>query len=264
MTKITTLRPGIQVSLKSTIKGNADYDRRIVEPERIEADGSKQAKWETEVRIADPEEYDAAIKVRGRARTIIRSICSQSTFGLLCPEAAAPELDEAIAEATKLVADFNAGAKLTTVGIYVLAGRFASDDAKAVRAINSEVRDLMAEMEEGVKKLDVEAIRKAASRAREMGQMLSPDAAAIVKDAITAARATATKIAAAGEQAVIQVDQKTLAALAGARTAFLDLDPAADVEAPEAGGGVAVDLMPADAFDRRVIDAPASPAFEME
>lgn len=230
----STLRPGLLVSLKTSIRGNVSYDHRDIEREHLTDDGGLVAKWETERTVADPAEYELAVKVRSKVRSVIRSTCAHSAFGLLCPQKSADELDKAITEARRIADDFNASASMTRVHVYVIGGRIAADDVEAVRAINSEVRDLLATMTEGIRSLDVSAVRDAADRARDIGRMLSPDAQTRIQGAIEAARGAARKIVKAGEQAAEEIDQRTIQRIAEARTAFLDLEPAAEIAAPAA------------------------------
>jgi hypothetical protein len=239
----STLRPGLLVSLKTSIRGNIRYDHRDIEREHLTEDGRQLAKWETERTISDPAEYEAATKVRSKARSVISSVCATSAFGLLCPEKSADNLDSAIAEARRLTEEFNAAAKLTRVRVYIIAGRIAADDAEAVRAINSEVRDLLASMAEGVRNLNVKAVRDAADRARDIGRMLSPDAQTRIQSAIDAARGAARQIVKAGEQVAREIDLQAIRRITEARTAFLDLEPAAEVAAP-AADAPAVDFEP--------------------
>jgi hypothetical protein len=240
----STLRPGLLVSLKTSIRGNVSYDHRDIERDHLTEDGSQLARWETERVISDPAEYEAATKVRSKVRSIISSVCATSAFGLLCPENAFDQLDAAIIEARKLADDFNADAKLTRVRFNVMAGRIASDDVEAVRAINGEVRDLLADMAEGIRNLDVKAVRDAADQARNIGRMLNPDAQARIQEAIDAARSTARQIVKAGDQVAQEIDQLTIRRITEARTAFLDLEPVAEVAVPAAEGR-AVDFEPA-------------------
>src|SRR5579859_5622242 len=170
----STLRPGLLVSLKTSVSGNVAYRRQNIESDHITEDGAKRARWETERTVVDPGEHDEAIKVRGKARSLITGVCSASAFGLLCPETATAELMQAVEEAQALAAEFNRSAKLTRIGVYVIAGKVAADDMQAVQAINSEVRDLLAEMESGLRNLDVKTVRDAANKAKGIGQMLSP------------------------------------------------------------------------------------------
>ena len=150
-------------------------------------------------------------------------------------------MDRAISEARKLAEEFNETATLTRVSIYVIIGRIAADDVEAMKAINSEVSDLMRRMEDGVRNVDAEAIRNAANAARNIAQMLTPDAASRVRVAIELARAAAKKIVSAGEQAAVEVDRGTIARIEEARTAFLDLDDAKEIAAPVVSGR-AIDL----------------------
>lgn len=228
----STLRPGLLVGLKTSVSGNVHYAKRVVEADHVTGDGARKARWETERTITDPEEHERAGKVRNKARALIAGVCANSAFGLLCPETARENLGRAVAEARKLADDFNATAQLTRVTINVIAGRIAADDVEAVRAINSELRDLLESMEDGVRNLDAKAVRDAASRARSLGAMLSPNAQARVRTAIDAARAAATKIVKAGEQSAQEIDLQAVRTITEARTAFLDLDPEVELKAP--------------------------------
>lgn len=258
----TTLRPGLLVGLKTSISGNVKYNKQVLETDHITETGARKAKWETERTVIDPEEHEAATKVRSKARTIISSVCAQTAFGLLCPDIAADDLRVALIEARKLCDDFNRSAKLTRVYLNAITGRIAPDDVQAVRAINEEVRQLLAEMADGVQKLDVKIVREAAGRAKQLGAMLTPAAQARIQIAIDAARATATRIVAAGEQAAVEIDRRTLATLSEARTAFLDIDqPDREVAAPVSEGR-AIDLAPEQGEDIKPV-APKSRPLEI-
>lgn len=239
----STLRPGLLVSLKTSIAGNVRYTKIELEADHKTESGERKARWETQRLITDPDEHEAARKVRSRASSLIRGSCAHSAFGLLCPEDKADVLDKAVAEARALADEFNKSARLSRVYLYVIAGRIASDDVEAVKAINSEVRDLLDEMKEGVENLDVKAIRDAAGRAKSLGSMLSPDAAARIQIAIDTARATAKKIVQAGEEGAAEIDRAAIKKITESRTAFLDLDGGGDISTPRATGR-ALDLSP--------------------
>lgn len=233
---VSTLRPGFLIGLKTSVRGNVQYQKQVIEAEHRTRSGAEKAKWQTERTISDPDEFKKANQARMKARQIIGSVCAVSAFGLLCPEAELPKLELAIREARREVDRFNRRATLTRVAVYVISGRIARDDVEAARAINSEVRDLLQTMSEGVKNLDVAAVRQAANKARNLGSMLSPDAAEKLKGAVVTVRSAARKIAKAGETAAQEIDQEALRALAQARTAFLDIEGGSDAEiaAPDA------------------------------
>lgn len=241
----STLRPGLLVALKSNITGNVKYAKTVIEADKQLADGARVAKWETERTITDAIEHEAATKIRSKARSLISAVCVQSAFGLLCPEDRGAELENAIIEARALTEEFNKTANITRINVYVMAGRIAPDDAEAVRAINSEIGDLFSTMEQGLASLDVERVRAAASRAKNVGQMLSPQAQERVKTAVEMARQAARRIVEAGDTGAKEIDELAIKRIAEARTLFLDLDmPAMEVEAPVAAQGRAVDLEP--------------------
>ena len=135
------------------------------------------------------------------------------------------------------------GYPLSRVSVYVITGRVAPDDVEAVKAISSEVRDLLEAMETGLKNLDVKAVRDAAGRAKSIGNMLSPAAQERITVAIEAARTSARKLVQAGEQVAQQIDLETIKKITEQRLSFLDLDDQRDVAAPE-HAGLALDLAP--------------------
>lgn len=241
--KASTLRPGLLVSLKTSLTGNVAYQRLITERDHTTADGKRKEKWETERTINDPVEHEAAVKVRGKVSSLIRGVCAHSAFGLLCPEGDADKLDSAVREARELCEAFNSVAKLTRVSVYVIAGRIAPDDVEAVKAINSEMRDLMSAMENGIKNLDAKMVREAANKARSVGMMLSPEMQARVQLAIDTARASARQIVKAGEQASLEIDKRAIRKIREQRTAFLDLDEGKEIAAPQQSA-TAVDFEP--------------------
>jgi hypothetical protein len=230
--KTSTLRPGLLVSLKTSITGNVKYRKIDLEADHETSDGARQARWETERTIADAADYEKARKVRGKAGSLIRGVCANSAFGLLCPETAAEELEAAIKAARAMTEEFNNESSLSRLSVNVLIGRIAPDDVEAVKAINSELRDLLSDMEKGLRNLDVKVVREAAGKAKQIGNMLSPDAAARVQIAIEAARSSARKIVAAGEQAATEIDLRAIRAVTEARTAFLDLDEVREISSP--------------------------------
>lgn len=237
----TTLRPGLLVSLKTAIHGNVTYSKRVIEDEHLTEAGQEQATWETQRVISNPVEHERAKKARSKASALVRGVCAASAFGLLCPENKADDLAAAIGEARKVADEFNATAELSNISVYVITGRVAPDDVEAVKAINSEVRDLLSDMSQGVRDLDVKVIRDAANRARELGSMLSPDSEARVRIAIDSARDAARKIVKAGETAAREIDMGAVRKITEMRTTFLDLDEIGEVQAPQAAGR-AIDL----------------------
>jgi hypothetical protein len=236
---ISTLRPGYLVGLKTSVTGNVSYAKEVIEPERIVRSGAAKAKWQTERTVTDPEEHVKASQVRMKARMCIVNVCAKSAFGLLCPKADITKLNEAVAEATRLASEFNKTSKLTRIDVRVLTGEIAHNGVQAARAINSEMREIMANMAESVKNLDAKGIRDAVKRAKDIDSMLTPDTSKQVNTVIAKVRVTARKITKAGEDAAQEIDREAVKAIAEARTAFLDMDMDDDdgeIEIPEAPG----------------------------
>jgi hypothetical protein len=238
----STLRPGYLVSLKTSVKGNVSYTKEVIKSETTEADGSTEEAWETTKHVSIPDEHKAACKTRSKARALISSVCSWTSFGLLCPDDKKEELEAAVIAAQEMAVQFNVGSQQSKIEIYAILGRVVQDDVQAVEAINSEVRDLMTRMQDGIKTLDAQAVRQAAAQARNLGQMLSEDAQKRVAEAVKVARAAAKEIVKAGETAAGVVDQEAIAAIARQRHAFLDLDGGETEIAVPVSSGRAIDM----------------------
>jgi hypothetical protein len=242
--RMSLLKPGLLVSLKSIVSGGVRYDREDISKNRRGAKAIVE-EWRTTCVTDDPEEHAQAVKARGKAVSAIRSVCIDTSFGLICPLDRQDSLSEAIANAHVIVDAFNASASYTFVSIFTITGRIAETGEEATRAIASEVRDLLTRMDEGISKLDPEAIRKAADEARRLAGMLSEDKVAAVADAVTAARKAARAIVARvqkkGEAAEVVAKDLQRGAIEAARMAFLDIDMP-QVAAPEGEALPVVDV----------------------
>jgi len=250
---IRTLRPGILVVLKTGVEGGVSYEKEVLQSETLMADGAKEAEWKTKKRVDDAEEHDRAEKRRAEVRSLIEGACAKSDFGLLCPSEREQELGLRIAKAQILVDEFNKSARASQVVFRILRGRVEQDDALATKALAGEVAGLMRRMEEGIAKLDVKAIRRAASEARSVSQMLSNEAQATVVAAIVQARDAAREIASrvekAGELAATVLQDVRTEQIKSVRLSMLDVER-----------GTEVTLKPvARALDVPASDAPDAP-----
>ncbi len=225
-----TLKPGLLVSLSARMAGGVEYARVDLE-KKTEDEGSKVEKWETTKVVADPLEFERATKTRGKARSIISSVCTKSAFGLLCPADKEAALDEAIKEARLLADAFNASASMSQISVFVLKGRIAETDQQAVAAIADELKGLLAEMREGIGAANVKAIREAASRAKQMGRMLNEATTKKLNAAVEEARNIAKEITrrlddpTEAESVAAYVQEVKLINLSEQRFAFLDMEP---------------------------------------
>ena len=137
-------------------------------------------------------------------------------------------------------------------------------NCEAVKAINSEIRGLLDTMARGLGKLDVDVVREAARKAKSIGAMLEPNAQERVQKAIEVAREAAKQIVKAGETGAIEIDEVSIQRITEARTSFLDLDDAVEVQAPEAAVPV-VDFEPETGFEPDTSEAyPGQTAWKQE
>lgn len=173
---------------------------------------------------ASPEEDDAAVKARNKARSLMTSACTLSPFGLLCPTVDEDKLNDAVRDARLVTDGFNAEATLTRVTVNIIVGRISADDVEAVRAINGEVIELLAQMEQGMRAVDAGVIREAANKAKALSTVLSLDAAEQLQAAIEAARSEARRIVKVGETSEITANEAGIQAVSTARLAFVDVE----------------------------------------
>jgi hypothetical protein len=225
---IRTIRPGLLVSVHARQSGNRSYQKRDIERAHLTESGTERSSWATTKIVFDPEEAKLASQVANRARYLITRLCADTAHGPLCPLDRRDDLKEAIKEARKLTAEFNDKAVFSRVEINVICGEVVADDVEAARALFSETEKFMAQMQEGLKELDVKKVRAAAAKLLDIGQMLSVGANANVAAAVNTARAAARKIVASGEQAAIEIDQQAIAKIGVARSSFLDFGMSGD------------------------------------
>jgi len=233
MSNASVIRPGLLVSLKSTLQGGVVYERVDINTGEKLPDGAEVSEWKTKRTIEDPVEHTAATKARGAARSLIVKCCSTTSFGLLCPEEQEGALDAAVKAARQVVDNFNDSAKHTRIGIFVIKGKVASTDAEAARAITQEIAELTIAMDAGIKAFDPDAIRKAASRARELSSMLSEEKQGKINGAIEqarkAARTIVKRIETEGEDRSVVMMDIQRGQIESARIAFLDMSGDSDV-----------------------------------
>lgn len=229
MSRVTTLRPGLIVMLRTRIVGGVEYQKRDLEAPEAPAEGAATKRWETTRIVPDPELWERARGTRSRCQTIVRGACIKSEVAmLLCPPDREENLRDKISEAEQLAAAFNTSSTSIQVEVNVVCGRIASDDTTAMRAITGEIRELLDAMNAGVVSGDAEAIRAAANRARSMGAMLDEASGQRVTRAIAEAREAAKvivkRVQDGGELAENVVKDLKLEQLQAARFSFLDMD----------------------------------------
>lgn len=191
---VNTIKPGILVSLKSTVTGGVNYERNDLRAETA-ATGAEVRHWKTTCYTADPDEHARATKVRNRAIYCVRSLCADTALGLVCPLEREVELRAAIEDMRRIVDEYEATARYTHVRVTVYRGTVDATDAENVNAVAEEVARIVSYMAEALARRDVKAIRDAATDAASLAMIVSDDAAQKLVRAIEAARDAANQIA---------------------------------------------------------------------
>lgn len=240
----TTIRPGYLVNIRTSIKGNVEYTKSE-ETVRTEG-GTEVSEWTTERLVKNAKEQAEAVEIRSKARQMVAGICIQTEFAMLCLASRRAELDEAFDRARALCVEFNRNSTYTRIKFVGVAGFIADNDETAIKAIRSEMTELLEEITAGIDGLDPERVKDAAARAKKIGNMLPDEMQVRLNDTLKDVRKVAKKMVEAGEQVAIEIDAEVLNKITFARTAFLDIDGGEALEAPEDDTGRAVDLHPAE------------------
>lgn len=230
------LRPGFLVQIHTSVRGGFKRQSIDLAAPPPQEEGAKKRRWETTETIDDAADFELAKQARSQARGKIQNVCIATPFGSMCPLSKEDLLDAAIAEASRMADTYNRREESRSrIGIWVAKGRVADNDTQAAAGMANKLRELLDEMNDGVARLDAEAIRKAANEAREINRMLDPDQASKVSEAIEAVRKAARIIvknaSETADVAAAALQEVSLAALDQARMAFLDLEAPMVVEA---------------------------------
>lgn len=257
------IKPGLLVALSTSVKGGIRYERIDLGTERI--GDTERANWETHREIADLKEYEGATQTRNKCSSLIRSACVATSFGLFCPTANEEQLDRAISEVARLVEIWNRNSQHTRIAVFVVKGKIAGDDETAARAIAADMRGLLAQMDDGIKRLDPDAIRSAANAARALGKSLDESKQRSVNRAIeqarTAAREIVKRIDDGADGALAALRSVTTTGIEAARFEFMDIDTPPQTE---------IDFTPPPATEldttepTPATDAPAATGRELE
>lgn len=257
------IKPGLLVALSTSVKGGIRYERIDLGTERIGE--TERANWETHREIADLKEYEGATQTRNKCSSLIRSACVTTSFGLFCPTAQEEQLDNAVIEAARLVELWNRNSQHTQIAVYTVKGQIAGDDETAARAIAADMRGLLAQMDDGIKRLDPDSIRAAANAARALGKALDEGKQRTVNRAIeqarTAAREIVKRIDDGADGALAALRSVTTTGIEAARFEFMDIDtpPQAEIDfTPPPVAELDTDT-PAD-----IIDTPSATGRELE
>lgn len=216
-----TFRGGLAVSLSVRITGGVEY-HQANRSAAVASDGAKIESWDTRKVTRNPEEHARAVKARADIRNAITKLCSRTPLGdlLLVPPDRETQIRESLEAARAKVEAYNATATAHFLTIGCVLTRFEPSDTASASSIRGEILTTLAQMESGIASGDVDAIRDAATAARQILPMLRADAAAYLEAAIAYARDAARKIGVAAEKGRDMLD--TIAGIQG-ESAPLDL-----------------------------------------
>jgi hypothetical protein len=245
--------PGILVALKTSVRGGVEYQRSGLDSD----DEGRVTSWETTRYMDDPAEHKAAVELAGEASRLVSKLCVRTNFGLLCKADREAELDAAVIEMRRKVAEWNQKSLHSYVYVTAIKGRIADNDEEAIRAIVSEATELLDRMDAGIADGNVAEIRDAALRAKRLTEMMTPDAGSQVNAALSQARQVARTIVKRGEDLSDRVANVTIEVereqFAKARFAFLETAAAVNESLPsiDLQRGAELELEEAPVDERR-------------
>lgn len=255
--RVTTIRGGLLIALSVSVKGGVSYEKKQLQVELVNPDGSAIERWETTKVLDDKVEHEMACETRTTARNGIVGACISTAFGLLCPDGNEGLLWSRVSDAEAAIDAFNANASTCRVEMHVLPGRIAADNAAAARAILGEAASLLDEMQRALSGADVDAVRKAADSAKALNGMLDGAAGDAVNEAVRAARKVARQVVRRVEKfgddasEVIAEHSSGIGAIVASRRLLIDLIAEIPADAPAAAPAAPA----ADATGAAAVDA---------
>lgn len=242
MVRTVRLKSGWLLTLRTEVRGGVSYEKEIIEDREVLDNGAERSIVENTRIVHDPEEQEAAEKLRDKCRAHILSPCARSESGYLCPEEKGKDLFARIDEAQQWVSEFNKEAKLNHIVVKAIPAHIMADDVYATRAVFDDIRGFLRDIDVALREKDATTVRAICDRATNVGRMLDGDAKIKNQLAITVARNAATKIVKAGKNVAGEIDRNALRVIATARTSFLDISPEVEVETPVTKSARALDL----------------------
>lgn len=214
--------------------GGVSYDRKLLEEKTL--GDSEYRRWETEKTIRDAEEFSAAENLASSMRRKVGRLCTRTSFGFVLAADRERELDELL----EVIRDEARAASLTlrtcSLSVSFVKGRIASSDTEAARAMVREVNVFLADLKAAIDAADAKLIREVLASAKGLDQVLAPDVATPLQEAIQAARAAAKliikEVVKKGEDAADVLASLDLGAIESARMLFLELDNTEAVAVP--------------------------------
>ena len=169
--KTVLIKPGLLVGLTSEVSGGVRYQKKYLGTDRPDP---RISRWETTKTTDDPEELQRASAARSAARSAITSVCIETPVGLLCPQDRVAELDAAVTEAERIVAQHNASALHTWVSVNVLPAEIVASSERSNRAIAAQMAGLVDQMRMALETANPKAMREVATKAKSLSAMLAP------------------------------------------------------------------------------------------
>lgn len=227
MSNVLKLRPGFLVCFSTRVENGVEHLKSQVR-EEVLPDGAVRKEWQAATIIHDPEEFKAVSVLRSRVRNIMKGVTTNTGFALMCPREDEQRLSAAITEMDALALGWNETSKVYKLRVSTVLAEIAENKADAIKAIKSEVVDLLARMEAATRAGSVRDIRAAANEAAQKVALLdleSEDGDDEIAQALAVARGVARKIVKrvekGGEDLAAVLEQQNLEPIAAARLRFI-------------------------------------------
>ncbi len=159
MTKTTSIKISdvILVHEVSVSELGLHYERELISERTI---GEREERLLQTLRIFENKpEAMAAKAIYEQARARLRKLCSKTVLGLVCPASREAELQEAITEIERLIAEANREFQVCRVEYTVIPIHLEHDNLKAQEALRQEVRRYADRLIEAARSVDPDAIR---------------------------------------------------------------------------------------------------------
>ncbi len=168
---VQTIKPGILIAGKASIKGGIHYKRDYEEP--IFEEDSLIREWHTQQLVDDEKEHASAKKLQNKIASMINRICAHTPIGPICRNERKDELVGVLAEIRAQRDTFNNKAKTCQITTHHALFEVQSDNQTAVAAIADQVAEMADKVNSALTVQDLKALRQTPKR---WLKGMSPDA----------------------------------------------------------------------------------------
>jgi len=168
--RIPEIKPGWFLAGDLHVDGCMHYNQ--TERSQQEFGDKGEANWKGHARCDSVAENKKVYTWRARATAALNDVCTKTRLGWFCPYEKDRMLAFAIKELNRIIAEYNADAKYTRLWHDIVPMEIGASGALAARIIWTEAKEQLVDLQNALKKADLDQIRKVATNIQRFHDIL--------------------------------------------------------------------------------------------